>query len=71
MTMNGSVFNYTVKPVVSGHSKRRPKIGVQDRLLLNACQKYCRMLLWEHSAILLNLIKLPFANKTFALPIFF
>ena len=34
----------TVKPVLSGHSKRRPKIGFQDRLSLNACQKYCRML---------------------------
>ena len=26
----------TVKPVLSGHSKRRPKIGFQDRLSLNA-----------------------------------
>ena len=34
----------TVKPALSGHSKRRPKIGFQDRLLLNAGQKYCRML---------------------------
>ena len=31
-------------PVFSGHSKRRPKIGFQDRLSLNAGQKYCRML---------------------------
>ena len=37
----------TVKPVLSGHSKRRPKIGFQDRLLLNAGQKYCRMLSWS------------------------
>ena len=35
-------FN-TVKPVLSGHSKRQ-KIGFQDRLSLNADQKYCRML---------------------------
>ena len=28
----------TVKPVLSGHSKRRPKIGFQDRLPLNAGQ---------------------------------
>ena len=35
----------TVKPVSSGHSKRRPKIDFQDRLLLNAGWKYCRMLL--------------------------
>ena len=34
----------TVKHVLSGHSKRRPKIGFQDRLSLNAGQKYCRML---------------------------
>ena len=36
--------NITINPVLSGHSKRRPKIGSQDRLLLNAGQKYCRML---------------------------
>ena len=34
----------TVKPVLSGHSKRRPKFGFQNRLSLNAGQKYCRML---------------------------
>ena len=34
----------TVKPVLSSHSKKRPKIGFQDRLSLNAGQKYCRML---------------------------
>ena len=34
----------TVKPVLSGHSKWRPKIGFQNRLSLNAGQKYCRML---------------------------
>ena len=26
------LFASTVKPVLSGHSKRRPKIGFQDRL---------------------------------------
>ena len=31
----------------------------QDRLSLNAGQKYCRKLQWEHSAILLTFIKLP------------
>ena len=36
--------SHTVKPVLSGHSKRRQKIGFQDPLLLNAGQKYCRML---------------------------
>ena len=34
----------TVKPVLSGHSKRRPKICFQDWLSLSAGQKYCRML---------------------------
>ena len=34
----------TVNPALSGHSKRRPKNGFQDRLSLNAGQKYCRML---------------------------
>ena len=34
----------TVKPVLSGHSQRIQKLGFEDRLLLNACQKYCRML---------------------------
>ena len=61
---------YTVKPVLSGHPKRRPNIGFQDQFLLNAGQKYCRMLQGEHSAILLTYIKLPFAIKTFVLSIF-
>ena len=53
---------YTVKPVLSGYSKRRPKIDFKDRLSLNAGQKY--------SAILLTFIKLPFVFKTFVLFIF-
>ena len=36
--------SFTVKPVLSGHSKRRPKTGDQDRLSFNAGQKHCRML---------------------------
>ena len=54
-------FAYTVKPVLSSHSKRRPKIGFQGRLSFNAGQKYCR----EHSAILSTWIKLPSVFKTF------
>ena len=57
----------TVKPVLSGHSKRRPKIGFQDRLSLNAGQKYCRMRQGKHSAMLSTFIKLPFAIRTFCL----
>ena len=41
--------------------KEKTKIGFQDRLSLNADQKYCRM----HSAILLTFIKLPFVIKIF------
>ena len=58
----------TVKPVLSGHSKR-PKIAFQDRLSLNAGQKYCKMLQGEHSAIISAFIKLPFV-KIFVLYIF-
>ena len=58
---------HTVKPVLSGHPKRRPNIGFQDQFSLNAGQKYCRMLQGENSAILLTVIKLPFAIKTFVL----
>ena len=39
-----SVAAYTVKPVLSGHSKRRQKIGFQNQLSLNTGQKFCRML---------------------------
>ena len=48
---------------------KRPKNGFQDRLSLNAGQKYCRMLPLEHSAILSTFIRLPFFIKTFALSI--
>ena len=43
----------TVKSVLGGHSK-------EDRLSLNAGQKYCRNLQREHSAKLLTFIKLQF-----------
>ena len=49
---------------------KRSKIGFQDQLSLNAGQKYCRMLQWEHSAILSTFIKLPFVIKIFVLSIF-
>ena len=47
------------KAYVKRPLSKRPKPGFQDRLLLNAGQKYCRMLPLEHSAILLTFIKLP------------
>ena len=50
--------------------KKKTKIGFQDRLSLNAGEKYCRMLQGEHSAILSTFIKLPFVIIIFALSIF-
>ena len=64
---NKSLYGYTVKPVLSSHSKRRLKIGFQDLLSLNACQKYSKILQEEHFAILLTLITLPFVIKFFVL----
>ena len=49
---------------------KRPKIGFQNQLLLNAGQKYCRMLQGEHSAILWTFIKLPIVIKIFVWSIF-
>ena len=49
---------------------KRPKIGFQDQLSLNAGQKNCRMLQREHSAILPSSIKHPFVIKTFVLSFF-
>ena len=48
---------------------KRPKLGFQDQLSLNAGQKYCRMLQGEHSAILSTFIKLPIVIKIFVLSI--
>ena len=48
---------------------KRPKIGFQDQLSLNAGQKYCRMLRGEHSTILSTFIKLSFVIKIFILVI--
>ena len=42
----------------------------QYKLLLNAGQKYCRMLQREHSAILSTFIKLPVVIKIFVVSIF-
>ena len=49
---------------------KRPKIGFQDKLLLNAGQKYYRMLHMEHSASLSTFIKLPCVIKIFVLSVF-
>ena len=47
------------KPVLSSHPKRRPKIGFQDIVSLNAGQKAF--------AIFSTFIKLPFEIKMFPL----
>ena len=54
---------YTVKPVLSCHSKRKQedqKLVFKTDYRLNAGQKYCRMLPLKHSAILSTCMKLPF-----------
>ena len=52
------------KTCVKRPLSKRPKIGFQDQLSLNAGQKYCRMLQGEHSAILSTFIKLPIAIRS-------
>ena len=64
------VLSYHSKTCVKRPLSKRLKIGFQDQLLLNAGQKYCRMLQGEHSAILSTFIKLPFVIKIFVLSIF-
>ena len=61
---------YTVKPVLSGHSKTRPKIGFQDQLLLNAGQKYCRMLKGSILQYFGPSLSYHFVMKIFVLSIF-
>ena len=58
------------KDCVKWPISKRPNIVFEDQLLLNAGQKYCRMLQGEHSAIFLTFIKLPFVIKIFVLSIF-
>ena len=56
------------KTCVKRPISQRQKIGFQDKLSLNAGQKYCRML--RNSAILSTFIKQPFLIKIFVLSIF-
>ena len=62
-------FYCTVKPLQKLPLSKRPKIGFQVQLSLNAGQRYCRMLPLEHSAILSTFIKLLFVIKIFVLSI--
>ena len=50
--------------------KKDQKIGFHDRLLLNAGQKYCRMLQRKHSAILSTFIKVSLTINILVLSIF-
>ena len=62
-----AVYN-TVKPVLSGHSKRRPTIGFLRQIITKCRSKVLQNAPREHSAILSTFIKLPFVFKTFVLP---
>ena len=63
------IHNYS-KTCVKRPLSKQTKIGVYNKLSLNAGQKYCRMLQREHSAIYSIFIKLPFVIKIFVLSIF-
>ena len=64
------VYNIYSKNLCKTATQKRPKIGFQGYVLLNAGQKFCRMLQGEHSATLLTFIKLPPVIKIFVLSIF-
>ena len=51
------------KTCVKQPLSKRPQIGFQDQLWLNAGQKCCRMAQGEHSAILSTFITLLFVIK--------
>ena len=53
-----------------GHSQKYRKLVFKTNILLNAGQKYCRMLQGKHSSIFSTFIKLPFVIKIFILSIF-
>ena len=56
----GNVYS---KTCVKRPLSKTPKNGFQNRLPLNAGQKYCKMLQREHSAILSTFIKLPVKTR--------
>ena len=62
-------FSGKVKPVLSGHSKRRLKVCFQTEYRLMKVKSIAECSQWEHSAILSTFIKLPFVIKNFVLPI--
>ena len=56
----------TVKPVLSGHSKKAIIVFKTDYRLMQV-KSIAECSNWEHSVILLTFIKLPFAIDIFAL----
>ena len=64
-TFESEIFDDTVKPALSRHSKRAPKLAFNT----NYCLKQVKSIA-EHSAILLTFIKLPFVIKIFVLSVF-
>ena len=60
----------TVKPALSGHSKRRQNCFFKTDYRLIQVKSIAEFSKGEHSAILSTFIKLPFAIKTFVLSIF-
>ena len=58
------------KTCVKRPLKKETNNDFQGQLSLNAGQKYCRMLQWEHSALHLTFIKLPIVIKICVLFIF-
>ena len=68
-----TVVTCTVKPALRHplkKKKKRPNIGLQDRLLVNAGQKYCRMLQESILQYFRPSLKLQFVFKTLVLSIF-
>ena len=64
------LFWSIVKPVLNGHYQKDQNWFSRPLLSLNLGQKYCRMLQWEHSAILSTFIKLPIVIRIFVFSIF-
>ena len=60
----------TVKPVLSGHSKRRPKLIFKTDYRLMQVKSIAECSKGEHSAILSTFINLPFVIKISVLSIF-
>ena len=67
---NAAYIDIYSKTCVKRPLSKRPKIGFQYPLPLNAGQKYCGILKGEHSVIFSTFIKLPFVIKSFVLSIF-